>query len=393
MKVLQITNLDFPVSRGLKHGATQRVVYALAQQLGMLGVDVTVCCTSDSDELGGSRYSTATRALASPPDRPVASFYTHPAEYERHFELSLARAIDEQVDVIHDHHSRVLLSEAYRRRRSLLSMPILTTLHGAVFYDHHLLECAAYTQLAGPNIFFNCVSKHQAKLWAQYINIGEVIHNGIFANAYHLERQKKDYLFNLGRIMWRKGQDIAVQVAETTGLKLVLAGPIIEPDYFEQFRSRVTMMPEISTIAVTPSYVEEVVDPVLACPGPAVYIGELDDMQKDLWFGHARCFLMPVRWDEPFGLVLLESMACGTPVIAFNRGGVSEIVIDKKTGFLVNSADEMVDCVRRVSEIDPLECRMHVEKHFSSRAMALRYMELYKELDNLSPEAECADWR
>jgi len=379
MKLLLISSIDFPVSRKLKHAGTQRVVLALAEELQCLGVKVTVCCPGDSDELGGARYATVERALASPPKRPVANFHTDPEDYECHFELSLEKALSEGVDIVHDH-SWLLLSDAYRRYESALSIPILTTFHGAITADGNLEKCAIYRQRARPNVFFNCVSRHQAELYRQHINISGVVYNGIFVDDYHLQRQKKDYLFSLGRIMWRKGQDIAVDVAERTGLKLVLAGPIMEPDYFDQFRSRVRIMPHIGTLPVTPSYLADVVEPVLACPEPAVYIGELDNTQKDVWFGHASCFLMPIRWDEPLGLVLLEAMACGTPVLAFNRGGVSEVVADKKTGFLLDTVDEMVEAVSKVDQIDPLECRRHVEQHFSSQAMGLKYLELYKEL-------------
>ena len=187
-------------------------------------------------------------------------------------------------------------------------------------------------------------------------------------------------MFSLGRITRRKGQDTAVEVAERAGLKLILAGPIVEPDYFDQVRSRVRVMPHIGTVAMTPSYLAQVVELLLAYPEPAVYIGELDEAQKDMWFGYARSFLMPVRWDEPLALVLLEAMACGTPVLAFNRGGVPEIVVNKKTGFLLDTVDEMVEAVSKVGQIYPLECRRHVEQHFSSRVMAVQYLKLYEEL-------------
>ena len=380
MKVLLIASIDFPVSHKLKYGGTQRVVYALATELQGLGIEVTVCCSGDSDELGGARYATVERALASPPERPSADIYTDPEEYEHLFELSLERALCNRVDIVHEHHSKLLLSNAYRCYESVLTMPILSTHHGAVTAARHMEECAVYRQLARPNVFFSCVSRHQAELYRQHMEISGVVHNGIVVHDYHLQREKKKYLFSLGGIRSNKGQDIAVNVAERTGLKLVLAGPIMEPDYFCQFRSRVRIMPHIGTLPVTPSYLADVVEPVLACPEPAVYIGELDNTQKDVWFGHASCFLMPIRWDEPLGLVLLEAMACGTPVLAFNRGGVSEVVADKKTGFLLDTVDEMVEAVSKVDQIDPLECRRHVEQHFSSQAMGLKYLELYKEL-------------
>ncbi len=262
-------------------------------------------------------------------------------------------------------------------------MPILTTLHGAITADRNLEEATVLRQLTRSNVFFSCVSRHQAELYRQRIDISGVVHNSIFVDEFHIQSQKRNYLFNLGRIMRRKGQDIAIEVAERAGLKLILAGPIMEPDYLDEFRSRVREMPHIGAIPVTPSYVRDAVEPVLACPEPVVYIGQLDDAQKDVWFGLARCFLMPVRWDEPLGLVLLESMACGTPVLAFKRGGIPEVVVDKKTGFLLDSVDEMVDAVSKTDQIDPLDCRRHVEQSFSSQAMALKYLKLYEQL--LSP--------
>lgn len=379
MKVLLISNIDFPVSRDLKYGATQRVVYALAQGLQELGAQVTVCCSGDSDELEGARYVTVERALG----QVVGDIHTHREAHERHLGLSLERALSARADIVHDH-SFLLLSDAYRRYETVLHMPVLTTLHGAITADGNLEKCAIYRQLARPNVFFSCVSRHQAELFRPHINISAVIYHGIFVDDYHLQREKKDYVFSLGRIARRKGQHIAVEVAERAGVKLILAGNIVEPDYFDQFRSRLRVMPDIGKIPETPSYLAEVVEPVLAYPEPAVYIGQLDDTQKDMWFGYARSFLMPVCWDEPLGLVLLEAMACGTPVLAFNRGGIPEIVVNKKTGFLVDTVDEMVEAVSKVGQIDPLECRRHVEQHFSSRAMALEYLKLYQELLSLT---------
>ena len=375
MKVLLISNIDFPVSGDLKYGATQRVVYALAKGLQELGAQVTVCCSGDSDELEGARYVTVERALG----QAVGDIHTDREVHEHHLGLSLERALSARADIVHDH-SFLLLSDAYRRYETVLYMPVLTTFHGAISADGNLEKCGIYRQLARPNVFFSCVSRHQSGLYQPHINVSSVIYNGILVDNYHLQRERKDYLFSLGRITRRKGQHTAVEVAERAGLKLILAGNIVEPDYFDQFRSRLRVMPDIGKIPVTLSYLTDVVEPVLAYPEPAVYIGQLDDTQKDVWFGHARSFLMPVRWDEPLGLVLLEAMACGTSVLAFNRGGIPEIVVDKKTGFLVDSVDEMVEAVSKVSQIDPLECRRHVEQHFSSRAMALEYLKLYQEL-------------
>ncbi len=398
MKVLLTTSVDFPVSRTLKHAGTHRVVYALAKELRQMGVTVTICCSGDSDEMGGARHGTVERALHS--QRYVTNVQTGPFgresdlsseiilegsytdQDEQHFDITVEYAIAQGVDILHDHGGGLLLSDAFRRNAKNLSMPILTTLHGAVTADDHVEECSTYNELRADNIYFICVGEHQAQLWRQHLDIDAVIHNGIFVEDYHLRSTKKDYLFSLGRVMRRKGQDVAVEVAERTGFKLVLAGPIMEPDYFDRFRRSVRVIPHIGRMPVTPSYLPEVVETVLATPEPAVYIGQLDDAQKDVWFGHAYCFLMPIRWDEPFGLVLLEAMACGTPVLAFNRGGVPEVIVDGQTGFIVDSPDEMVEAVGKVDQIEPAQCRRHVEQHFSSQVMGLKYLEVYEQLLN-----------
>ena len=113
---------------------------------------------------------------------------------------------------------------------------------------------------------------------------------------------------------------------------------------------------------------------------PAVYIGQLDDTKKDVWLGHASGFLMPIGWDELFGLVLLEAMACGMPALTFNPVGVSEVIVDGQTGFIVDSPDAMAEAVGKVDQIDPARCRRHVEQRFSSQAMGLKYLEVYKQL-------------
>jgi len=136
MKVLLISNIDFPVSRDLKYGATQRVVYALGKELQQLGAQVTVCCSGDSDELEGARYVTVERALG----QAVGDLHTHREAHEHHLGLSLERALSTSADIVHDH-SFLLLSDAYRRYETVLYMAVLTTIHGAISADGNLEKC------------------------------------------------------------------------------------------------------------------------------------------------------------------------------------------------------------------------------------------------------------
>ena len=127
-------------------------------------------------------------------------------------------------------------------------------------------------------------------------------------------------------------------------------------------------------------YYEKVMKPILDSDKQIIYIGEVDSTQKKLWYQQARATLFPIQWGEPFGLVLIESMACGTPVLAYNKGSVPEIVIHGKTGFVVDTIDEMIKAVRTISLIDPIDCRNHIKENFSVASMAGKYSQLYQSI-------------
>ena len=120
--------------------------------------------------------------------------------------------------------------------------------------------------------------------------------------------------------------------------------------------------------------------PLLNSDKQIIYIGEINSEHKKQWYQYAKATLFPIQWGEPFGLVPVESMACGTPVIAFNRGAVPEIVINGKTGFVVDSVNAMIEAVGLIDHVDPRECRRHVRNHFSITCMAHKYLELYHQI-------------
>ena len=120
--------------------------------------------------------------------------------------------------------------------------------------------------------------------------------------------------------------------------------------------------------------------PILNSDKKIIYIGEINDAQKKLWYRHALLTLFPIQWGEPFGLVMIESMACGTPVVALRKGSVPEIVIHGKTGFVVDTVADMVKAVKTIGLIDPSDCRRHVKDNFSITAMAGKYSKLYQKI-------------
>jgi glycosyltransferase involved in cell wall biosynthesis len=186
-----------------------------------------------------------------------------------------------------------------------------------------------------------------------------VVYNGIDVAAYPFRPDKEDFVFFLGRADPDKGLHRAVAAAREAGARLVLAVKVAQE---EEHR-----------------YWNEVVLP--AIPRDATILGEIANDEKLDLLSRAKAVLFPIDWDEPFGLVMPEAMACGTPVIATPRGSVPEVVIDGETGFVVsveNYASEAAGCLERLDQIDPKACRSHVEQRFSKEAMVAGYEQVFE---------------
>jgi len=186
-----------------------------------------------------------------------------------------------------------------------------------------------------------------------------VVYNAIDVDTFPYREQKDDYVLFLGRITPEKGTHLAIEAAKRAGMRIVLAGKVATADEKEYF--------------------DEVVHPLLDGKH-AEFIGEADAKLKRELYAGARALLLPLQWDEPFGLVMIEAMACGTPAICFPRGAAPEIVLDGKTGYLVQDVDEMVQALSRLDAIEPWLCRAHVEDNFSPSALADNYLEVYQRI-------------
>jgi glycosyltransferase involved in cell wall biosynthesis len=192
---------------------------------------------------------------------------------------------------------------------------------------------------------------------------------------------KESYLFTIGRVTRDKGQDKAIELAKKTGSKLIIAGcvqnKVADREYFASLKNSIDLSVEVGKYPVDNNYYTGVIKPLLDSDKQIIYIGEISSEHKKQWYRHARATVFPIQWGEPFGLVLIESMACGTPVIAFNKGAVPEIIVDGKTGFVVDSMHDMIETVGRIDSIAPGECRRHVRNNFSIKKMAYNYSEIY----------------
>jgi glycosyltransferase involved in cell wall biosynthesis len=212
------------------------------------------------------------------------------------------------------------------------------------------------------------------------------IYHGIEVEDYPVkeEQDKGSYLFVIGRVTRDKGQDKAIELAKKTGSKLIIAGcvqnKLADKEYFTGLKDSIDLLIDIGKYPVNKDYYGKVIKPLLDCDKQIIYIGELNSKQKKLWYRYARATLFPIQWGEPFGLVLIESMACGTPILAFKEGSVPEIVVDGKTGFVVDSLNAMIGALGHINSIDPHKCRQHVQNHFSIMSMANKYSELYQQI-------------
>ncbi|RZL43441.1 MAG: glycosyltransferase family 4 protein [Pedobacter sp.] len=187
----------------------------------------------------------------------------------------------------------------------------------------------------------------------------QTIYNGVSLEIYQLNLNvnlDKPLVF-LGRIEPIKGTHIAIKVALATKKKLIIAGNI--PNEYQ-------------------SYFEEEIAPFL--DEQITYVGAVNDIQKNEILRNASAFLMPILWNEPFGIVMAEAMACGTPVIGFNRGSVPEVIKDKETGFICNDTEEMIDVIGKINTIDRAKVRNYCELNFSADVIVNNYVALYKSL-------------
>jgi glycosyltransferase involved in cell wall biosynthesis len=304
---------------------------------------------------------------------------------KRHLLLSLQRATVGDIDVIHMHDA-VMLEFIFKGIvKNPVPIPIVMTLHVPAEEEDSFKKWNQFlTSTSG--VYFVPISEYQRKQHEGLVNLQRVIHHGIDVEDYPFReiQDRQDYFFSLGRITRDKGQDKAIETAKKTNSRLIVAGNIQNKEkdrkFFKEISCSIDWITDAGQFPGNDDYYAKVMKPILDSEKQIIYIGELNRDQKKQWYAHARATLFPIQWGEPFGLVLIESMACGTPVVALNRGSVPEIILHGKTGYVVDSMDEMTASANSTSEIDPHVCRKHVEDHFSIESMTRKYSEVYKQI-------------
>jgi glycosyltransferase involved in cell wall biosynthesis len=318
------------------YGGIEWVVALLADGLTERGHQVTLFAAP------GSR----TRArLVSPLDeRPPREAIGDPW-YEASHVVSVYEHGDE-FDLLHDHTGPVGVSVG-----ALSNCPTIHTLHGPFTHQAHLL----YSRVARQH-WFVAISESQRSMAPGNLRWAGVVYNGIPMDRYPFREDKDDYLFFLGRADEEKAPHLAIEAARRAGRRLVLCATT------KNERER--------------SYWAANVEPLL---GDDVEVhGEVTHERKAELLGRAAALLFPIQWPEPFGLVMTEAMACGTPVVAWRNGAVPEVVADGETGFIVDSMDRLVAAVARVGELDRRAIRARVEQLFSADAMVTGYERAYE---------------
>jgi glycosyltransferase involved in cell wall biosynthesis len=345
MKIAQVAPLIEAVPPKL-YGGTERVVAYLTDALVELGHEVTLFASGDS----------ATKARLAPawPRAlrldPTVHDYFAPVFMQLE---SLARRAHE-FDVIHSH----LDYFAYPSLR-LLDVPNVTTLHGRL----DLPELGPlYDMYDETPVVSISDSQRQPLPNANYV---ATIHHGLPQNLLR-KGPGGGYLAFLGRISPEKAPDAAIRIAAQAGMPLKIAAKVDKVDQ---------------------EYFETKIEPLLAT-ADVEFIGEIGEHQKSEFLGNAAALLFPIAWREPFGLVMIEAMACGTPVIAFHNGSVPEVLEDGVTGFIVRSEAEAIEAVRHIGALDRDRIRAEFDSRFTAHHMAQNYLRLYARL--MKPRAKAS---
>jgi glycosyltransferase involved in cell wall biosynthesis len=328
------------------YGGTERVMSALTEELVARGHDVTLFATANSTT-SAKLVSVVPRGLRE--EKNGSDMYGFNTPSLLHMGLAYAR--HSEFDIIHDHNPHVSLPTA-----NVISTPVVCTWHGP--YEATMVEY--FARLSRPHLI--SISHSQAAL-APQLRFRGTVYNGLSMEAYPFQGKPQEYLIFIGRIDMQKGVHLAMDAAVQLRKKLIIAAKLDE------------------TVPQIKEYFERYIEPRLrAHPRLLEWIGEVEEEERNELLKNALALLHAVTWPEPFGLTLIEAGACGTPVVAFNRGAIPEIVEDGVTGFVVESVEEMVEAVRNIQAIDRATCRARVLSRFSAKRMTDNYEAIYRKI-------------
>ena len=317
-----------------KYGPWEQVASNITEGLIENGIDVTLFATADSITRG-----------------KLESVCKH--SWSEHTELDpkvceclhISNMMEQadKFDIIHNNFDFLPLT--YSR---LIRTPMITTIHG--FSSQKILD--VYKKYNSTSTYVSISNSDRSP----ELDYAATVYNGININEFSFCAVPKDYLLFFGRIHPEKGTSESIQIAKQSGRKLIISGLIQHQEYFDS-----KIKPFINDDDI-------------------VYVGNSGPEERDKLMGEAFALLHPISFEEPFGLSVAESMLCGTPVIAFKRGSMPELILDGKTGFLINSTDEAVEAVNNINSISRRYCREYAVSKFSCQKMIEGYLEVYRDV-------------
>lgn len=338
MKIAQIAPIIERVPPA-KYGGTERVVHAIVEELVRRGHEVTLFASGDS-VTSANLVSVYPRSLR---EAKIKDLYGGNALTM----LNIGRAyqIQKRFDIIHDHNGFFSLPTA-----NTAKVPVVMTYHGPFYPEIRRM----YQTLKKP--FVASISNAQVKGVTGINFIGNVYH-GLSMEHFPYSDANENYLLFAGRISAEKGVHFAIETALYLNLPLIIAAKLepMDTPYFNQY-----------------------VGPYLS--DTIKWVGEVTEEERNKLMSRALCFLHPVTWQEPFGLVLIEAMTCGCPVIAFRKGSIPEIVVHGKTGFVVSDIYEMIKAVMKIKKISRQACREHAISNFNAKIMVDKYEKIYDKI-------------
>ena len=338
MRIAQVAPLYERVPP-LYYGGTERIVSYLTEELIKQGHELTLFASGDSITKG---------RLIAPCRRSLRLDSTCEDRVAYHF-LQLEQVFQNapSFDIIHFHID--YLHFPFSKRSDV---PHLTTLHGRLDLPDLV---PLYRQFADVHVVSISNAQRAPLPW---VNWQETVYHGLPLDQYEYKINQGSYLAFVGRISPEKRVDRAIEIAKRAKMKLKIAAKVD---------------------AIDRRYMETEIRPLLDDP-MVEFVGEIGEREKPEFLGNAYALLFPIDWVEPFGLVMIEAMACGTPVIAFRRGSVSEVIDHDVTGFIVDDIEESLQALAKIPHFDRERCRMVFEQRFSAACMADDYLEIYERL-------------
>ena len=320
------------------YGGVESVIAGLVDGLVERGHRVTLLAAGD-------HKTRAQRFIRTWDEHPVDQLGEALPEVVNSARVAALLGAGTDYDVVHDH---TLAGPLLARGRRA---PTVVTVHGP------MNELADLYRPLGGDVSLVAISDNQRRSAAD-LNWAGTVHNAIDVSSFPFRDRKDDYVLFLGRFHATKGPHLAIDAAREAGVRILLAGKCAEPPEQEFYDAEIA--PRL---------------------GPdAVYVGDADSTEKRRLLAGARCLLFPIQWDEPFGMVMVEAMACGTPVVALSNGSVPEVVVHGCTGIVVEREAELAAAIAQSRGLDPAACRRHAEKCFGIEAMAAGYEEVYRKV-------------